>query len=92
MFEHLRKKLDITGFDYKDYRAYKICDFKPTFGHVFSDYLYDYDYWGYIDPDAIVGNLDSYLSAENLENHDVISGGEKQSDWISGALSQYRVS
>ena len=37
---------------------YKICDYRPCFGIIFSDYIIDYDYWGHCDLDLIFGNLD----------------------------------
>lgn len=30
---------------------YKLCDFKPLYGHILEDYLSDYDYWGHCDVD-----------------------------------------
>ena len=41
---------------------YKLCDFKPTYGFVFSEYLEGYDYWGHCDSDVVFGNLDKYLN------------------------------
>ena len=29
--------------------AYKICDYRPAFGYIFSDYVNGYDFWGYTD-------------------------------------------
>jgi len=52
---------------------FKICDFKPAFGQIFSDYLKDYDYWAYCDMDIIMGDLDSFLANVLHSGYDVIS-------------------
>jgi hypothetical protein len=36
---------------------YKLCDYKPSYGLVFSKYLFDYKYWGYCDCDILFGSL-----------------------------------
>jgi len=33
--------------------AYKLCDFKPAYGLIFSEYLIGYDFWGMCDIDII---------------------------------------
>lgn len=42
-------------------KPYKLCDFKPTYGYVLSDYLRDYEYWGHCDCDLIFGDLNRLL-------------------------------
>jgi hypothetical protein len=32
---------------------YKICDWKPFYGHIFREYLVAYDFWGHCDMDII---------------------------------------
>lgn len=51
---------------------YKLCDYKPTYGEVFSDYLQKYDYWGFGDLDLIFGDIRSFLNYEILNSHDKI--------------------
>ena len=50
--------------------AYKLCDFKPAYGHIFSDYLIDYTHWGHCDIDVIMGNLNDFISDELLDSYD----------------------
>lgn len=38
-------------------RAYKLCDFKPTYGLLFSEWIAAYEYWGHCDIDVIWGRL-----------------------------------
>lgn len=51
---------------------YKLCDYKPSYGYVFHEYLKDFRFWGYCDIDVIMGNLSHYLTFELLENYDKI--------------------
>ncbi len=52
---------------------YKICDFKPAFGYIFSEWLKDYMYWGYCDLDIVLGDLDSFLAEPIAFGYDIIS-------------------
>lgn len=40
---------------------YKICDYKPSFGLLFYNYLKDYEYWGHCDLDIIWGDLEKFV-------------------------------
>lgn len=40
---------------------YKLCDYKPTYGLIFEDYIKEYEYWGHCDCDLIFGNLEKIL-------------------------------
>lgn len=58
--------------------GYKISEFKPAFGVIFEDYLKDYDFWGYCDPDIILGNISHFITEELLATYDVITASEVQ--------------
>lgn len=49
---------------------HKLCDFKPTYGIIFSDYIEKYDYWGYCDVDMIFGDLEKFFVKYNLKKYD----------------------
>lgn len=51
---------------------YKMCDYKPTYGFLFFDYIKDFDFWGYCDLDVIFGNLRKFISEEKLAMYDKI--------------------
>ena len=53
-------------------RPYKLCDYKPTYGYIFSDYLSKFDFWGHCDLDVIFGNLRKFLPEDVLEKYDKI--------------------
>lgn len=52
--------------------AYKLCDYKPMFGLIFSDYLEIYDFWGMCDMDMVFGNLNKYITDDILAEYEKI--------------------
>ena len=54
------------------HQPYKLCDYKPAYGYLFSDYLKGYDFWGHSDLDLIFGDLRRFLPDEQLEKYDKI--------------------
>lgn len=64
------------------FSPYKLCDYKPTYGKVFSEYISEYDFWGHCDIDLIFGDLSQYITEELLEQHDKL--------FIDGHLILYR--
>lgn len=78
-------KTTLHSFGYKRVclpYPYKLCDYKPTYGVLFSKYVEGYDYWGYIDCDLIFGNLSKYLLDIDIYKYDRV--------WRLGHLSIYR--
>lgn len=63
-----------SKFDFKIAldRPYKLCDFKPTYGYVFEDYLKEYKFWGECDIDTLMGDLGKFLSDDFLDRFDKI--------------------
>lgn len=53
-------------------KPYKLCDYKPLYGYLFSDYLQDYEFWGYCDCDVIFGKINDFLTNDIFENYDKI--------------------
>lgn len=51
---------------------YKLCDYKPAYGYIFSEYLENYDYWGYCDLDVLFGDLSKILPDETILQYDKI--------------------
>lgn len=56
--EHIEK---IMGFTISLERAYKLCDFKPTYGDIFQKEIQEYQYWGHCDCDIIFGNIKKFI-------------------------------
>jgi hypothetical protein len=67
--------------------AYKMCDFKPAYGFLFSDILEPYDFWGQSDIDVIFGNIREFITDEILEEFDFIS---IRHDYTTGCFALYR--
>lgn len=63
-------------------KAYKMCDYRGTYGEIFRDYLEKYDFWGFGDIDLVYGDIRKFITNDILEKYDVISG------W--GHLTLYR--
>lgn len=51
---------------------YKLCDYKPAYGYIFSEYITEYAAWGHCDTDMIFGNLSKYISDEDIIEYDKI--------------------
>ena len=68
------KKIFQEKFDFKISlnAPYKLCDYKPAYGYIFSQYLNDYKFWGHCDLDVIFGDLRKYLPDSILNNYDKI--------------------
>lgn len=64
------KKLGIKDISLNT--AYKLCDYKPMYGLIFSEYLYGYDYWGMCDMDMLFGDLGKYITDEILDEYEKI--------------------
>lgn len=57
--EHIQDKFD---FEIRLEKPYKLCDYKPAYGYIFEEYIYDYDYWGHCDNDIIFGDMSKFLN------------------------------
>lgn len=84
----LQKLIDLKlGFETDITRGYKLCDFKPAYGHIFSELLDDYDIWGHCDIDLVFGNIRKFMTDEILERYDIIS---TRPDWIPGCFLLFK--
>jgi hypothetical protein len=75
--------LDLSAID----APYKLCDLKPTYGHVFQHELSSYRSYGHADIDVIFGDLRHFYTDEVLDRYDVIS---THTNIISGHLAVFR--
>lgn len=67
--------------------AYKLCDFKPAYGKIFSEYISGYNFWGMGDIDVIYGNIRNFITESVLSKYDVIT---VRHDFLVGYFSLYR--
>jgi hypothetical protein len=61
---------------------YKLCDFKPAYGHVFADEIRGFDFWGHCDADLLFGHLRAFLHDKILQSFNKVL--------IRGSLALYR--
>lgn len=70
-FSELKNKIQkLHKFKISLERPHKLCDYKPAYGHIFSEYISDYDWWGHCDMDLIFGDLDNYITDNLLEKYE----------------------
>lgn len=60
------------GFTIAVEKPYKLCDYKPAFGIIFSSYLESYDFWGITDLDVIYGRIREFMTDDLLDEFDII--------------------
>lgn len=51
-------------------KPYKLCDFRPAYGYILSDYIEKYKYWGHCDFDLIWGDLRSFFEQYRYDQYD----------------------
>lgn len=74
-FEEVKKRIQTMFGKAKINHPYKLCDYKPAYGEIFSDYCEfvcggGYDFWGYCDFDLIFGNISNFLTEDILNKVD----------------------
>ena len=55
-------------------RPYKICDYRPAFAYILSEYTKGYHYWGWGDLDVVYGDIRHFVTDEVLSHYKMISG------------------
>lgn len=58
------------GFEVSLKTPFKLCDFKPAYGIIFSELFEGYDYWGYCDFDLIWGDIRKFFVEYDLASYD----------------------
>ncbi len=75
------------GFAVDIKSGYKLCDFKPAYGYIFSELIQQYDFWGHGDIDVIFGNIRSFITEDILTDHDLIC---VRHDFLTGYFLLFR--
>lgn len=87
-FEDLKKMIaDKLKMSVAIPNPYKLCDFKPAYGLIFSDYITSYDFWGMGDIDVIYGNIRDFMTEEILGSNDIIT---VRHDFLVGYFTLFR--
>jgi hypothetical protein len=72
-FADFKKKIQSKfNFHISLENPYKLCDYRPAYGHIFDEELKGYDFWGHCDLDVVWGNIRKYLTDEILDSYDKI--------------------
>jgi hypothetical protein len=75
------------GFKIDVKNAYKLCDFKPAYGLIFSEYINNYDFWGMCDIDIILGRIREFITDELMDKYDVVN---TRHDYLTGSFMLFR--
>lgn len=71
LFCDLKKDIQSKfNFDISLETPYKLCDFKPAYGYIFSEYIKDYTFWGHCDIDLIWGKIRDFVTEDLLYKYD----------------------
>lgn len=69
-FKDIRERIQkLYSFQISLTRPYKLCDYKPAYGHIFENDIKGYDFWGHCDIDCIFGKLSNFIK-EDILNYD----------------------
>ena len=86
--EEIRKSASKKlGFKVDIKYPYKLCDFKPAYGFLFPEIIKGYDFWGHGDIDVVYGNIRNFMTAEILNQYDIISS---RHDYITGTFCLFK--
>ena len=55
-------------------RPYKICDYRPAFAYILSEYVKGYDFWGWGDLDVVYGDIRHFITEDTLSHYKMLSG------------------
>jgi hypothetical protein len=66
---------------------YKLCDYKPAYGVIFSDWLRSFTHWAHSDLDLIFGDLKKFLTNDLLSSFDVVTA---KKHYLVGHFTLYK--
>ena len=85
--EYLHEFGQKLNVDIKADSPIKLCDLRPMIGYVLYDVFAQYDFYGWIDLDLLLGDIRSFYTDEILSKYDVFS---THSVRIAGHFSLFR--
>jgi hypothetical protein len=66
---------------------YKLCDFKPAYGLIFSELIRGYHFWGHGDIDVIFGRIRNFITDDILNSYDLVC---VRPDFLTGYFTLFR--
>lgn len=87
-----RLVLKATGVDPKNYVSgvaphKNLTDYYPAYGHIFSDFIQGYSYWGHTNWDCVYGDLSRFLPDEELAKALIWAD---ETNAVNGTFSVYK--
>ncbi len=83
-----RERVEALGVKCPKLAGRKLCDYRPAFGEMYADEVYDYDFWGHTDLDCVYGSIWKFVTDEMLARIDVFSNDPAPQ--MCGPFSLYR--
>jgi hypothetical protein len=68
---------------------YLLVEFKPALGHIFSEYIKGYSHWGYSDLDILFGDLQRFVTPDELNDYVSKQDSRSPPACFSGSASFY---
>lgn len=78
---------DKLGFSVNLDYSYKLCEFKPAYGFLFSEIIKGYDFWANADIDLVYGCIRDFITSDMLREFDFVS---LRHDYTTGCFALYR--
>ena len=74
------------------HHPYTLVEYKPAYGHIFSDYIKDHTHWGYADLDQIFGDSSKWITPDELTDYDVVtySHGDQDKAYLRGQFTFHK--
>ena len=69
--DDLQARLALNLRKYLRWDPWYLCRLKPAFGEAFTELLQEYDFWGYLDIDVLLADLNRFLIKERFRDIDI---------------------
>jgi len=72
-YDEIKEKIQsLYNFKISISKPWKLCEFKPAYGEIFSEDIQGYDFWGHCDMDLIWGDIRKFITDEILDKYEKI--------------------
>jgi len=63
-----------------------VAEYKPAYGSIFGEWLYNYSHWGYSDMDIVLGQVARFVERAELAEHHIVtySFGDTEAVYLRG--------
>ncbi len=85
--DYIQMAREKTGAEFKPANPYKLCDLRPLYPVVHYDDIKNYDFYGWVDMDLLLGDIRSFYTDDMMNKYDVLS---THANRISGHMALFR--